>query len=71
MSYTTTLDGDTLQCRASIESQEEMDLYVKHLEKQKERLHARQTETARKDHPETVRPRSPDASVERNEGESK
>ena len=38
MSYTTTLDGTTLQCRASLESEEELELYIKHLEKQKERM---------------------------------
>ncbi len=38
MSYTTTLDGQTLQCRATIESREELALYIDHLQKQMNRM---------------------------------
>lgn len=38
MSFTTVMDGDTLQCRASIASDEELDLYIAHLDKQRDRL---------------------------------
>jgi hypothetical protein len=50
MSYTSVLDGDVLQCRASIASEEELDVYIAHLQKQRERLKPPNKEKANDGH---------------------